>query len=224
MDGKLSGKHIKTVTMREKDPKVARSFETRLALLEREMGLVLSDLFFLEELSLWRGILVTKAPSFSAWLFETKWREVLLSLAKLFESRRKTHEIRNFSTFARFCEEHADKIFYRTFFHCGERGEASGEENIPTPSLDDLFLSMEGFWEKHGNLVEEILAYRDKSLVHLTGNEKTHDFDTGTMRMLILDAASVLDGYAYKYDLGEFSLSRSPRSDFFRLLDTDRNS
>lgn len=223
MEKEPSG-NIKTLSMRERDPKIARSFEGRLALLEREMGLVLSALAFLEELELWRGILITKAPFFSTWLFEAKWREVLLTLAKLFESRRKTHEIRNFTTFARFCEEHAEKIFYRTYFMSGGSDEASGEERIPTPSTDDLFLALEGFYEKHGDLVDAILVYRDKSLVHLTGNGKGHDFDTPTMRELILDAAAVLDGYAYKHDLGKFSLSGTQRSDFFRLLDASEEA
>jgi len=209
---------IKTVTLRDKDPKVTRSFEERLALLEREMGDVLSAIVFLEGVFLWRGIIATKAPVFSEWLRETLRRDVLLAFAKLFESRRKTHEIKNFTTFTAFLEDHAERIFYRTYFRLGGSGEASGEESIPTPSLDELFLAVEGFWDKHGELVKDILAHRDKSLVHLTSGSQDGDFSLSALRDLLFDAAAVLDGCAYKYDLGAFTLPKPKPSDFFRLL------
>lgn len=210
---------ILTVRLRDRDPKVSRSFEARLALLESTMGAVLSDLFFLEELALWRGRLLSRAPAFSSWLLEAKWREVLLTAAKLFESRRKTHEIKNFTTFVHFAQEHAERIFYRAYFHAGGSDEASGEAAVPTPSTDDLELAAAGFFEKHDELIEDILAYRDKSLVHLTGRGAGHDFRLFALRELILDASAVLDGFARKYDLGAFAPRKARRSDFFRLLD-----
>ncbi len=208
---------IKTIMLQKKDHRVTESFERRLEMLLDEIGKTESHLRFIKELNELKRRqhrLFSEAPNFMDWLYEAKEQAIYLSLAKVFEVRRKAKDLKNLPVLIRFLKDHAPLIFYRRYYRVVE-GEA---HPIVTEKPETLLQALNAIIDENVILIRTIIAYRDKVLTHLTSTMPKSDFDVVRIETLIQKTRDVLLRIKQAYDGKAYPWTPPRQSDFFLMV------
>ncbi len=206
---------MRSITLKKKDPRVTAAFEKRLRILSEELASARGGLAFLsqlERLDSEQHPFLSEAPRFTAWLFEAQWREVVLTMARIYEIRRKNKDLKNLQNFIRFLSRQRADVFYRAFI--GDEGSTP-----VAPDTDALIDSLKRVLEQYSDVIRAIMAERDKTIAHLTASRSQVPFERETLDSLVEATIDWLHDVRYLYDRRPLEIPKTPVSDFFEAID-----
>ncbi|GEM_PF-2490096 len=204
-------------TIREKNTFVTEPFEERLDVLFEELYKAEHNVSFakrLEELEEDGHCAFIEAPVFMEWLLEAKWRETIISLSKVFETRKRAKDLKSLVRLIDFIEKHDADVFYREFYL--EKDE--GKKKLEPASFEEIINDYERLHEEYAGLIQSILKLRDKDLAHLTTSNVEVSLDRSALSALISDTLCLLGEIAHKYDPVRELPRPESDADFFTLL------
>ncbi|GEM_PF-6178096 len=135
------------------DPYVEAALKRRVGRLDQECARALDAIHFLRRLASKAGErLYRQSPAFYEWVRRARVEEACVILAKVFERRLRSKDLRNLPELLEFLKRHQHVL--------AEAGD-----------IRDLQLAGERLASRHARLIHKLIHIRDKAIVHLTAFE-----------------------------------------------------
>jgi hypothetical protein len=194
---------IEEVEKREIDELIDESFNRRLSAIITELAEIQTRIEYLKDYDIERmanNDIFQKAPHFMQWTLISAWHSLILSIARLFETRTNSNDIRNIPKFHEFIMNTWEQLYTKDFFRVLSKGDEIVKEKVELNTKDEIKTINENFFLDNRDLISEIVNFRDKKLAHITFKTTSVRFRLEDIDKLYRDTEHFINVYTKNYN------------------------